>query len=112
MLFAGTPPAVLKPPPTYISLPLIRIAETRPTPLPRAAQLLPFHLAIPFAATPPAVVKPPPTYISLPLIAIALTWPFIPSVLNLSSQFSSPDARGEGDEGEEVVERGSAGGGC
>src|SRR5438477_1275591 len=45
-------------------------------------------------------------------MAIAKTSSFIPSVLNLSSQFSSPAARGEGEEVEEVVERGFAGGCC
>src|SRR5438874_174092 len=84
------------------------IASTKAlsTPLPRADQLLPSHLAMRLADTPPAVSKSPPTYTSLPLIAIALTWSFTPSVLNLSSQFSSPGARGEG---EEVEERGFAG---
>ena len=45
-------------------------------------------------------------------MAIAWTELFMPSVLNLSSQFSSPGARSEGEEGEEVAERGFAGGCC
>ena len=35
-------------------------------PVPSAAQVLPFHLAIWLALTPPAVVKSPPAYRSLP----------------------------------------------
>src|SRR5438067_7790486 len=100
MEFADTPPAEKKSPPTYTSLPLIAIASTKPpsTPLPSADQLLPSHLAMPFAGTPPAAPKCPPAYTSLPLIAIVLTWAFVPSVLNLLSQFSSPGARGEREE--------------
>src|SRR5262245_58666537 len=73
------PPAVLKSPPTYKSLPDIVSACTLPfTPDPRAAQLLPFHLAIELAGMSPAVVKEPPAYRSLPETASADTREFIP----------------------------------
>src|SRR5207253_3118060 len=43
------------------------------TPLPRAAQLLPSHLAMLFADIPPAVVNCPAAYTSPPLIPIVMT---------------------------------------
>src|SRR5687767_15975523 len=97
MLFTVTPPAVVNWPPTYILVLSVVSALTDPlAPLPRADQLLPFHMAMLFAGTPPAAVNEPPTYTSpLLLIAIAKMTLFVPGGTNLSSQFSSPGTRGD-----------------
>src|SRR6266511_3477658 len=79
-MYADTvPPAVVKPPPAYRSLPDTTSADTEakglgpPIPEPSADQLLPFHLAMFVATLPPAVVKAPPAYRSLPDTASAYT---------------------------------------
>src|SRR5579872_1901685 len=74
------PPAALKPPPAYRTLPDTAKAFT-PQEFPsipelRADQLLPFHLAMPEAEVPPAVSKAPPAYSTLPDTASADTGPF------------------------------------
>ena len=69
---ADIPPAVVKLPPTYTSVPDISIAYTIPlVPVPKADQVEPSHLAIFTADIPPAVVKLPPTYTFVPDTAIA-----------------------------------------
>src|SRR5437867_2901762 len=74
ILVAASPPAVVKSPPAYRSLPDTVSAYTPPfIPEPSADQLLPFHLAILVAALPPAVVKAPPAYTLLPNTASADT---------------------------------------
>src|SRR6185436_14391002 len=93
ILVAATPPAVVKLPPAYRSLPDTASAATLvkkfplPTPESNALQLVPFHLAMYLAGTPPAVVKLPPAYRSLPNTASVNTGSFIPepSALQLSA---------------------------
>src|SRR5213593_4207952 len=88
MPLAALPPAVVKSPPAYRSLPDTASAYTTLSiPEPSADQLLPFHLAIRLAALPPAVVNPPPAYRSLPDTASAHTMAFIPepSAVQLAS---------------------------
>src|SRR6266702_3312489 len=71
---AGPPPAVVKLPPAYTSLPDTASADTALfIPEPSADQLLPFHLAMELAALPPAVVNSPPAYTLLPDTASADT---------------------------------------
>src|SRR5262245_3349066 len=70
MHFAGTSPAVGNPPPAKSRAPepssntssALTIEPLAVIPLPNAAQLDPFHLAMRFAAAPPALVKDPPAY--------------------------------------------------
>src|SRR6266571_3348995 len=84
-MYADTfPPAVVKSPPAYRSLPDTASADTEvpkmppPIPEPSAVQRLPSHLAMLLAVPPPAVVNCPPAYTSLPETASADTPPFIP----------------------------------
>src|SRR5690349_1101806 len=78
-LGGGTPPADVKPPPTYTSLPLTSIAATTPPspggeiPVPRADQPTPSHFAIFAMSAPPAVVKNPPANRLVPLRARVVT---------------------------------------
>src|SRR5437879_5051055 len=68
------PPAVVKSPPAYRSLPDTANALTKLfMPEPSAVQLVPFHLAMRLAMLPPAVVKWPPAYTLLPDTASATT---------------------------------------
>src|SRR5205823_9752504 len=84
LFVAAVPPAVVKKPAAYKSLPDTASENTcgKSSPLlipePKADQLLPFHLAMLVAALPPAVVKSPPAYRSLPDTASADTNWFIP----------------------------------
>src|SRR5947208_13005439 len=75
---AEIPPAVLKYPPSYKSLPDAASAYTWGlilplNPEPSADQLLPFHFAVLVAGLPPAVVNEPPTYKLPPDTASAST---------------------------------------
>src|SRR5215203_4509303 len=92
ILFTVTPPASVKSPPTYTSLPLTAMAFTPPsTPPPRADHwpVRLFHLAMLLAGVVPARVNAPPTYTSVPLKARALVRPSRPNAPNRLSQFSS-----------------------
>src|ERR1043165_2421788 len=68
------PPAIVKEPPTYRSLPDIASADNEPgrtpkkmlVPEPSTVQLVPSHLAMEFATLPPAVAKKPAAYRSPP----------------------------------------------
>src|SRR5437899_30044 len=88
MLVAALPPAVVKMPPAYRSLPDTASADTvPPIPDPSADQLLPSHLAMLVAALPPAVVNTPPTYTLPPDTASAST----PGPLPKGSPPPTPD---------------------
>src|SRR5689334_9111083 len=83
MYWAGLPPAVVKLPPAYTSLPDVVSAEMEgglpgsaglPIPDPRPVHVLPFHLATPEAKREKlpvfvTYVNSPPTYKSLPKTA-------------------------------------------
>ena len=79
-MFADTfPPAAVKRPPAYKSLPVSASVSTRAPgriefiPEPSATQLLPFHRAMFLAGLPSAVVNLPPAYKSLPDTVSAYT---------------------------------------
>src|SRR5260221_570048 len=70
------PPAVVKLPPAYRSLPNSASPLTSLfTPNPKADQAVPSHFATRDALLPPALVKAPPAYTLLPDTAKALTAP-------------------------------------
>src|SRR5437899_3239453 len=74
MFVAALPPAVVKAPPAYRSLPETASAYTLPfIPEPSAVQVLPSHLAMSLAALPPAILKRPPAYTLLPETASEYT---------------------------------------
>src|SRR5437867_3952898 len=92
MPLARLPPAFVKVPPTYRSLPDTASAYTVVrkgpplTPRPSAVQALPSHLALGLGALPPVFVEAPPIYKSLPATASAWTSLVNPPML---IQFSS-----------------------
>ncbi len=69
---AGVPPAVVKLPPAYRSVPITASARTVLfMPEPSADQVAPFHIAMREAGTPPAVWNAPATYRSDSMTASA-----------------------------------------
>src|SRR6185436_10900330 len=73
ILFAVTPPAVAKPPPTYRFVPSPTAQYAPFTPEPNADQWAPSHLAMPLAPTPASLEKLPSTYKLVPLEARPFT---------------------------------------
>src|SRR5437762_6411537 len=74
------PPAFVKLPPAYTSVPdTAKACTVLSIPDPSTVQFLPSHLAMYLAEMPPAVVKVPPAYRSLLDATSATTEPFTPA---------------------------------